>query len=319
MFLTSVITSVSAQTSQLATLLHDGNLSIFYGSSALGEAYDAAQAGDVITLSSGQFNACDLTKPLTIRGAGMGLTQMDGFMAPTVISGNFKIAIPENDHYLMLEGIQHNGRVTCQELYDGQFIRCIFGEIQAPNTTVSGFKNLKLFQCDVREGININKKDSGSSITGISSHLTIGGTYANSLSGNYKNCIIEVGTPALQNSLFTDCVLTGLLASYKLHSSSTTFYCVWYGLGSATPFPVENGTNTRLTQDNVFKEGTFYELADELKGLSSSDNTEVGIYGGNMPFDPATTVPQISSFKVSPRTSADGKLSIDIEVEGIKQ
>lgn len=126
----AVITPVSAQTSQLATLLHDGNLSVYYGADALKSAHAAATAGDVITLSAGQFNACTLTKPLTIRGAGMGLTQVDNFVAPTVLTGNFEINIPEDpDHYLILEGIQHNTTISMSTLYNGQFIKCVLGRI----------------------------------------------------------------------------------------------------------------------------------------------------------------------------------------------
>ncbi len=66
-----VVTMSFAQSSTLATLSHNGQMSIFYGSDALKSAHDAAQHGDVITLSSGTFNGVTITKALTIRGAGM--------------------------------------------------------------------------------------------------------------------------------------------------------------------------------------------------------------------------------------------------------
>lgn len=313
----AVITPVSAQTSQLATLLHDGNLSVYYGADALKSAHAAATAGDVITLSAGQFNACNLTKPLTIRGAGMGLTQVDNFVAPTVLTGDFTINIPEDpDHYLVLEGIQHNTTMSARALYNGQFIKCVLGKI-----TVSGggyvMKDAKFIHCDIRSYLYASTKVSFSA---TNSHIIISSS-ASTLTANYQNCFIETdGT--LYHSLFNNCIIkaTGTSTSTKLNGDCTPFYCVWYGSGVKQPFPYEtaSGTNTRLDHENIFKENTFYELTDEIKALKTSGGTQVGIYGGNMPFEQTTTVPQISKFSVAPRTSADGKLSIDIEVEGIK-
>ncbi len=68
------------------------------------------------------------------------------------------------------------------------------------------------------------------------------------------------------------------------------------------------------TGTQLFKEGTFYQLTDDAKKYLGSDGTEVGIYGGSLPFDPTPTNPQIVKFNVAPKTTADGKLSIDIEV-----
>ncbi len=58
----------------LATLNHEGSISPYYGSSALQEAYNAANHGDVITLSSGSFLGTDIKKAITLRGAGMTVT-----------------------------------------------------------------------------------------------------------------------------------------------------------------------------------------------------------------------------------------------------
>ncbi len=321
MLLVSVIITVSAQTSQLATLLHDGNMSVFYGSTALKEAHEAAVAGDVITLSAGQFNACTITKPLTIRGAGMGLTQVENFVDPTVITGDFIIDIPENETYhLILEGLQHNTVMGFTSAYNVQFIKCILGELDIrQNATV---KNFQLVNSDVRKYIRNYESSSSAVITidAVNSCIKFASQYLNYITLNAQNSILEL-QGSLSNSLLNNCILTGSSSTIKLNTNCTAFYCVWYGQGVTNPFPYEtaSGTNTRLDHENVFKEGTFYELTDELKALKTTDGTQVGIYGGNMPFDPTTTVPQISKFSVSPRTSADGKLSIDIEVEGIKQ
>lgn len=67
-----------------------------------------------------------------------------------------------------------------------------------------------------------------------------------------------------------------------------------------------------------YVEGSFYELSEELKAKASSDGTQIGIYGGNIGFDPTPSNPRITKFNVAPKTSADGKLSVDIEVAGVE-
>ena len=55
-------------------------------------------------------------------------------------------------------------------------------------------------------------------------------------------------------------------------------------------------------------------FADIAPGLKGTDGTEVGIYGGSLPYDPTPTNPQITKFNVAAKSTADGKLSVDIEV-----
>ena len=66
-----VIATMSySQNTLVATLSHGDEVSMYYGSKALVNAVDAAKSGDVITLSSGTFKTCDISKGITIRGAG---------------------------------------------------------------------------------------------------------------------------------------------------------------------------------------------------------------------------------------------------------
>lgn len=56
---------------EIAVLLHDGQLSAFYGKSALGAAQQEAEDGDVITLSNGTFDVTIVERAVTFRGVGM--------------------------------------------------------------------------------------------------------------------------------------------------------------------------------------------------------------------------------------------------------
>jgi hypothetical protein len=72
-------------------------------------------------------------------------------------------------------------------------------------------------------------------------------------------------------------------------------------------FKTYNGTD-----DFTFHE--LYELTDEAKALYiGSDDTQVGIYGG-IGFDLVPSTLQITKCEVSPRSTADGKLSVSIEI-----
>ena len=52
-------------------------------------------------------------------------------------------------------------------------------------------------------------------------------------------------------------------------------------------------------------------VSDSIQGI---DGTEVGIFGGFMPFEWRPSYSIIKRFNVANRTTADGKLSVDIEV-----
>ena len=77
-----------------------------------------------------------------------------------------------------------------------------------------------------------------------------------------------------------------------------------------------NGNNTFIPffSESPFNEDSFYGLIDKLKAYKGTDGKEVGIHGGSLPFSPRTSNPQIVKFDVAPRTTRDGKLSVDIEV-----
>ena len=74
---------------------HEGQISTFYGATALREAHSVATHGDIITLSSGTFVSVNITKAITLRGAGMAIDTVRNTL-PTVISGTFNINIADS-------------------------------------------------------------------------------------------------------------------------------------------------------------------------------------------------------------------------------
>ena len=106
-------------------------------------------------------------------------------------------------------------------------------------------------------------------------------------------------------------------------STSTYYNNLYCRYNSNYKFEVTNNTNVEVANDNEAIKNLFgysddneYKLTEAAKGLiKGTDGTEVGIYGGNLPYAPTPTNPQISKFNVAAKTTADGKLSVDIEVK----
>lgn len=64
-----------------------------------------------------------------------------------------------------------------------------------------------------------------------------------------------------------------------------------------------------------YGEGIDFQLVDSVASTClGTDGTQVGIYGGIMPFDPSVRNPLIKKCNVAQRSTADGKLAVDIEI-----
>lgn len=320
---TMAATATYAQSSMLATLSHDGEISTYYGASALREAHNAAENGDVITLSSGSFNSVDITKAVTIRGAGMAVDNT-AQTEPTVITGDFKIEIPADvTSRLTLEGIYHNHTITfTANLNNGTFLKDRFKTITYNNASVS---NLTMIHCKVASDLRIAANSSVSCV-----NCVIWSPYCGSTStSNYEfvNSVVYKGGDweQIRCSSLKNSILISTSSTYILDADNVVYNCVGIGGGASTLFNnMPNTTNKKSDYQSLFTtfRGTYtddetFELTDEAKtSFVGIDGTQVGIYGGNMPFSTTPTNPQITRCNVAAKSTADGKLSVDITVNG---
>lgn len=311
-------TATYAQSSMLATLSHDGEITTFYGASALAQAHAAAVSGDVITLSSGTFSAINITKGVTIRGAGMAFdpqTQSE----PTIITNDFIIEIPTTDtSRLTIEGIYHNASIYYKGTLTGaMFMKSRFKTISYNNSN-DRIVNLTMLHCKVANNIDLSTNSSAACI-----NCVVYNPYSNnSATSNYEftNCIVKHNTDYLHSSSFKNCYIYA--SNYRLNFSNVAFNCVSNYSYMFSNVPANN--NKIAATSAVFKsfDGTYsdqqtFELTDAAKETYKGiDGTEIGIYGGNMPFSAVTTNPQITKCNVAAKSTADGKLSVDIEVNG---
>lgn len=308
-------TTAKAQSSLLATLNHEGTISTFYGTNALQQAHAAAADGDVITLSSGTFQSVNITKAVTLRGAGMVLdaaTQTE----PTVLANEFSINIPdETTQRLTIEGIYTNQTVTINKLKNAMFLK---DRIRYFYIMGDGYgKDLTFIHCRITDGYSGNSNSNNSAA--FQNCLVRGMQGTNYI---FNNCLFLADTNSNNsycgNSEYRNCIILNSGGIYSTSTYYNNLYCKYNGT-----FYFTNNTNVEVAKDNEAIKNLFgysddneYKLTEAAKALiKGSDGTEVGVYGGSLPYDPTPTNPQISKFNVAAKTTADGKLSVDIEVK----
>lgn len=326
---------VFAQSSITATLIHDGNISTFYGEGALRNAHSAAKHGDVITLSSGRFTSTDITKAVTLRGAGMEYDSIS-VTEPTIIAGDFKINIANDstlqNHIFSMEGIYHHSEITIAgRLNNPQFVKCKLHQISNGKTGGyydDGLSNAQFIHCIISGTLEVcdgsaalyncyvqspnNYLDSG--------NINAIGTF------EFQNCVIRsTHMDYIRRSIIRNSYINATNLNYATLQGSTYAYnCVG---NTSTIFKNQiTETNTVAGIPSVFKTwngdgiNTFkterLELTDEAKTkYLGGDGTQIGIYGGNIPFVAHTSNPKITKLNVASKSTADGKLSVDIEVK----
>lgn len=326
-----------AQSALVATLNHGEAVSVFYGASALAEAYDAATHGDVITLSNGTFNSVDIAKNITVRGAGMDET------GPcTRINGNFNLyGVPDSvdaTGHLTLEGLYHDGNIYyatsnkhTSPVKNAHFVKCRLNKIDR-NYTKDVLQNAVFLQCRIKGGLYLYNLESYAHCINSVIYNPVVSSSAKDTQFEFTNCLV-IGSPNnWDHSLFTNCILKSTSFS-SVPSSCMTSNCLGIGYSNSTIdifnnlYPANKyGTIKEGDVATIFKTftGTYtdtetFELTDEAKAkYLGTDGTEVGIYGGSLPFTTESSLPKIKKFNVASKSTEDGKLKVEIEVSGVE-
>lgn len=342
-----MIATVSfAQSNTLAILSHNGNLSTFYGSRAFRDAMNAAENGDVITLSSGNFEATNITKAVTIRGAGMETDSVTK-TTPTIITNNFNIDVPDTiEHKLTIEGIYHNQIIyVYHQLSNATFMKCRLYAVAAVYGQENGYgymKNVSFVHCKIANDFNqANGSNSVSFVNCYVANLRLSKDYSNTF--EFSNCVVQWTNFNGDNwrpwhcgySVFRNCIIIAYnpypsySEQYRLPTTSYVYNCVGINQGDFSDlfYGHENRAgetfSTTNTVSSIFKtfsgsysDNASFELTDEAKTkYLGDDGKEVGMYGGNLPYSPEVLSPRITKCNVASKTTADGKLSVDMEVK----
>lgn len=340
-------TASFAQGSLLATLSHDGHISAFYGAEALRTAMGEAEAGDVITLSSGQFNAVNIDKPITLRGAGMS-NSSDSISShePTIIQNSFTINIADSlSSRLLMEGIYFKNGINYQgTIKNAQFMKCRFLNFIA--NSEARIVNSSFIHCRFYNGFTMNNNSSSAyfinSLVCSPRNYVSSGTNTSNI--EFDNCVVKFDASSsygnnaelVQNGYYKNCIILYVTYSSEystIPSSCTAYNCVGYNNRTSynlfSYMSSQNTTNKNITGlSSIFKTysktslGTWiqdnddFTLTDEAAAkYLGTDGTQVGIFGGSLPYDEEPTIPQITKCNVASKSTADGKLSVDIEVK----
>jgi len=335
-----MVTTMSfAQNTLVATLSHGDNVKMFYGSSALVNAVDAAESGDVITLSGGTFLSTKITKGITIRGNGATGTK------PTIIGYNYNntsIGIPQEDEKpFIMEGVKVNffSGASYYPLYiSGRssnlyFLKCIIsvsniefssglaGEAKFVNCSLGSFTHtgastVKFTNCHVGGYTNGTTSSSKAEFFNCvllgDPRATHQSSFINSIISynNPSGSIIIPSTVSAMNSVFINCSLSNVVQRVD---------CTVLNL-SDTQKIFETCNESKNQYGNIWYTPTSpYELTEEAKTTYlGTDGKEVGSYGGQYPYDLTPTYPRITTMNVAKQTTADNKLSVEIEVSAIE-
>lgn len=323
-----------AQSSLIATLSHEGQITAYYGINALYQAHGAAVDGDVITLTGGTFNAITITKAITLRGAGM-LADLDVNTYPTIISGDVYVDVSSTNKRLTIEGVKFLSVFYIKgTLTRPYFQKCIFSTISQYYTS-SNLNFATFLNCYINGWYHGYTNAFNNNTTFINSQLLLpsysSGSTANSMV--FTNCVIRFSSTVeyLRNSTVTNSIFVSTASSNvgKINSNNVLYGCLATGSNINNIFANQQVGNNTIVADitKVFKEfnGTNYsdnisfELTEEAATTYlGTDSTQVGMFGGPLPFDPSISTLKITKCNVASKSTVDGKLSVDIEVSGVE-
>lgn len=348
-----LFSKVTAQDLQVVTLDKAGEMFSFYGGDAFVQAMEKADHGDIVTLSTGTFNSCDITKAVKIYGQGHN-------NPGTKIAGKFNIAIDSTDNKpnsgLYVEGIEtvSGDGIYASEVYVSKYLMdAEFRNCKISDFTFSGTQStdVTIRECIIRWFYPGNCNNMCILNSGVD--YIWGSNNANStlyllncvvlasidkLYSTWRNCIIGECWKTNESGSFVTRVENGYKEYHQpgyFPKMSSFHYCV-YGYNSmhissssvlstsmlAQSDFVEHSTRlnesidnhvNNLFVDNKVGEGN-YVLTDEAQTIYlGSDSTQVGVYGGNG-FHSAPTIPKVIYKNIATKT-IDNKLKANIIID----
>lgn len=320
-------TATFAQNTLVATLTHGENVSMFYGTYALRDAHNAAVSGDVINLSGGGFQKVDITKAITLRGTGIDAS------VPTSIVSGFTINIPSDDaNRFSMEGIRCQSDVYLEGTYENPyFLKCQFYTVYISNNHPT-IKNAMFVNCKIIDHFRLQGTSTAQFVNCYVSQFD--NSSESTSSASFVNCVIRpyngYDTQCMRSCQLMNCILYNTnyynQSSNALPSTSIATNCIAINDGNRMSQVFNNsqvnpGCGFQVYAE-VFKDftGTYsdaqtFELTDAAKTqLLGTDGTQVGLYGGLMPYTSTPSYPRITKMNVASKTTADGKLSVEIEV-----
>ena len=296
-----------AQNMMVATLTHGDEIKMYYGSYAYQQAMNDADHGDVINLSGGGFQATNITKAVSLRGAGIDSGN------PTYIINDFNVQIPTTtSERLSAEGIYFSGTMNVSDtLMNAYFLKSYLKQIRITEFR-DNLENAQFVNCKV---MSVYLYEGSSTAQFVNSYVN-GYKTNKSVSASFINCVIT-NSFEIYNSTLINCIYI-FKSNNSLSASNTVNNCVT--TNSLSFYTITAGSNNKNANMSIFiDEDPLNDLTDEAKAeYLGGDGTPVGMYGGTLPFNTTPSYPQITKMNVANKTTADGKLSVEIEVSAVE-
>lgn len=298
--------SAFAQNTLVATLTHGDEVSMFYGTNALQQACSAATHGDVINLSGGKFQSTKITKAVAVRGTGIHDAN------PTYIVNGFEVEIPANvTEKLSFEGCRITSMMTIKgTLSNAYFLKNSLAGVSVYSSN-GKMDNGMFVNCDVY-GMSLYGQSTAQIINSYVENFSNSGKLA-----SFVNCVVNTNAnPAIyKNSQFVSCIMYQT-NGYCFPSTSTAINCVGLDANKKAFRDMSLKENCSYAGMDIFQESNVWkDLTDEAKAkYLGIDGTPVGKFGGMIPYNMTPSYPQITKMNVAAKTTADGKLSVEIGV-----
>ncbi|MBR4926128.1 MAG: hypothetical protein IKZ61_10320 [Prevotella sp.] len=291
---------------------------VFYGQGALTSAYNAAENGSVITLTSGTFTSPgNIKKSVSIYGVGFEDNVTEG-MQKTYITGELVYAADSDGNPLkdiVLEGVHVESHIWIKEISGMTIAKCRFAYLEING---AGVEAILVRQC------YLNGFDARSNVVA-------GVTFKNSI-------LLEriLGIPVGSQVLFDHCILT----YWYRYSSAAYHYIASYtnciinnnhGL-EANSYAEKNIFLQLSSHDNIISVDNWFSIdvstlfGDGVNDLSytttrtfilaapdtykGTDGTPVGVTGGDFPWYKAPSTPYVKNLNAT----VDG-INLDVDYD----
>ena len=317
-----------------ATLTHNDSVQAFYGLNALQQAHAAAVDGDVINLSSGAFNSVNITKAVTIRGQGMFNDDSIGLVRTRILN-SFYIEVPDTVNHLTLIGLHFSSSIGLRVANNPLFLKCRFQTIEQQTSPNYHTSDAVFVNCIVGYWWNHLYTSSGTTYW-----LATGTSFYNSVilvSSSYDspdylvNCIAnqDANSNLINNKTILNSIVYYNRNGYENNNGYTSFNTIGINTYSAVARPYFDLTEMEThnlhnytsyaqvfqTFRGSYSDGMSMALVDSIATtILGDDGTQVGIYGGQYPWDDKVSNPLIGHFSAARRTNTQGNLEVNIEV-----
>ena len=298
--------SAFAQNTLVATLTHGDEVSMFYGTNALRQACSAATHGDVINLSGGKFQSTKITKAVAVRGTGIHDAN------PTCIVNDFDVEIPANvTEKLSFEGCRITNMIVIKgTLSNAYFLKNSLADVSVFSSN-GKMDNGMFVNCNIYQ-MSLYGQSTAQIINSYVEHFSNSGKLA-----SFVNCVINTNGYAhlYKCCQFVNCIMYGMSGGY-FPSTCSAMNCVDVSGYKNALNNISLKENCSYAGKDIFQESNVWnDLTDEAKAkYLGIDGTPVGKFGGMIPYNMTPSYPQITKMNVAAKTTADGKLSVEIGV-----